>query len=365
MQQYLNIQDPSDPNAPLLRDAIAVAAREATSGGGAFAFASQAGVELLLNDEDIQALLANGQFHLIVGTDEITDERALDTLASSAATYPNFRVQAFYNSSAPTPLFHPKFVWFRQADGVLTCIVGSGNLTGKGLAGNWEAFTVSAVSGADAIAVEETWKAWVERYPVALRALNDIDVRMRARQNSRRNQSRQTARLDVDDLGTEPTGNSVLIAEIPNNNLRWHQANVTQKLFLDYFEASLDQQINRQNKLVLWPVDSTGQRGPAEVRPPVRVASVNFRVELGAHAGAPYPPGDNRPIGVFAKIGKRQFNYRLLMPNEADYATVNARLRQLVPLVPGPRRLMRRSLLTWPDLHDLLPNFPSSGNAGE
>lgn len=358
----LHIQDPTDPESPLLRDVLVSAAIGASSGGGTFAFASRGGVSLLFNDQDMQAFLVAGQFRLVVGVDEITDEAALSCLSDIVQGYPNLRVDVFYNAQRPALLFHPKFAWFRRPGGHLTCIVGSGNLTEKGLTKNWEAFTVSPTANAAANEIEATWNAWLASHAGDLRALDDADVRVRANENTRRNRQRRLRPLGADDPSPLPIEMPVLLAEIPGPQ-RWTQANVDKTTFLGYFDASLDQETNRRNKLNLWPIDAGGVRGNVEVRPPIVVASRNFRVELGAASGIQYPPGDARPIAVFVKLGTRNFNYRLLMPGGVGYEAVRARLHELVPVVQAAR--MRRVRISVRQLAELLPNFPSSGGTGE
>ena len=62
--------------------------------------------------------------------------------------------------------------------------------------------------------------------------------------------------------------------------------------------------------------------GDPEVRPSVDVKSRNYRIELGLASGLDYPE-NGRPIGLFLRIGLRQFRYRLLMPDDAMYGDVH------------------------------------------
>jgi hypothetical protein len=52
------IQDPAWPDSSYLLEEILIASQGATSGAGAFAFASEAGIKLLFHDSDFQKFLS-------------------------------------------------------------------------------------------------------------------------------------------------------------------------------------------------------------------------------------------------------------------------------------------------------------------
>src|SRR4051812_33843494 len=102
----IRLQDPgSEQPVYLLEDLIAVA-REASSGAGAFAFASRDGARLLLRDADFQAFLQRGALDLVVGIDAITNVPAIGELAALADASPNLTVRVFVHDREA--LFHPK-----------------------------------------------------------------------------------------------------------------------------------------------------------------------------------------------------------------------------------------------------------------
>jgi hypothetical protein len=135
----LHLQDPAQAGKTLL-DAIAHAGDHAERGGGIFAFASARGVAMLLDDPVLGQLTKTGEFELVVGTDAVTDERALAALQDRmTASHPGLRARVLVHD-LPI-LFHPKLCWFVRGER-LTLLVGSGNLTPGGLATNLEAFIV-------------------------------------------------------------------------------------------------------------------------------------------------------------------------------------------------------------------------------
>ena len=58
------------------------------------------------------------------------------------------------------------------------------------------------------------------------------------------------------------------------------------------------------------------------MRQSVSVESHNYRFELDAAKGVVYPNGQERPIGVFAKVSDRDFLYEIVMPDNQVYQQV-------------------------------------------
>jgi HKD family nuclease len=153
----LHLQDPLDPNAPFLQEKLLEACAGASRGGGAFAFVTKSGVDLLLNDIAFKAFSSKGHFDLVVGIDDVTNPRALASLRQLADEVETLQIRAFYHEQ-PNTTFHPKFCWFRHKN-TAVLITGSGNLTGRAMRGNWEAFTITELHEKDAIALESHWTA--------------------------------------------------------------------------------------------------------------------------------------------------------------------------------------------------------------
>lgn len=352
----LHIQDPTDPQAPFLHERILELCKGALRGAGAFAFVTRAGVDLLLKDEVFRAFATRGRFDLIVGVDDVTNLRALAALQEASRDLPGLRVRVFYHDLAGA-LFHPKFCWFRhKSRGFL--LVGSGNLTARALRGNWEAFAIEQLEPSFANDLEAQWEQWVLLHTDRLRPLDDVEVQARAALNvlQRRAVGPAPAGLEAEgaargELAPEPTFlREVLVAEIPRAASRWNQANFDLNTFRNFFGA----QPGTVRRIVLQHVDATGALGPLEPRPSVSVRSRNFRFELEAAAGLPYPNA-GRPIAVFVRIAPRTFRYRLLMPSDPHHAILDA---FLVRMWIGRPDRMRRVITNTDAIQQAWPDSP-------
>lgn len=310
------IQDPEWPDSRYLLEEILVAAKGASSGIGAFAFASAAGINLLLKDSAFVKFLSKAPFELIVGIDAITDTGALDALSANVALHRNLTTRVFFGS-LPGSTFHPKMCWFRQSSRG-TCLVGSGNLTSGGLRGNYEAFSVSTLSRNEMRKSDELWQSWLLFHASKLLPLDDPKVRKKAKENANNNRSLAKVQRDILVEGRngslsvgrpKSSGAEVLIAEIPRSGPRWNQANFDLHTFNTYFGATP----GKTQRIILTHIDPHGIQGPQEVRPSVSVKSHNYRFELNAAANLDYPT-EGRPIAVFVKVATRTFRYRLLLP---------------------------------------------------
>ena len=139
------IQDPTYENSEYLHEALIASCVGAISGGGAYAFASRDGIKLLMEDDNFKEFLNNGSFTLIVGMDDITNVYAIDMLKRMKEKYGNnLTIKAYiHNSKGST--FHPKYSWFETKDGGIL-VIGSGNLTQRGLRQNREAYAIERLS---------------------------------------------------------------------------------------------------------------------------------------------------------------------------------------------------------------------------
>ncbi|MEH7547756.1 phospholipase D family protein [Neobacillus vireti] len=371
------------------------------AGAGVFAFATSGGASLLFEDQVFKDFLSNNHFTLIVGVDDITNTKALNKLRELRDLYqPNLEVKVFCHNDRGS-LFHPKFIWFK-IDGELRLITGSGNLTEKGLRRNREAFTINIYKDTAARAVEEYWDLWISENNSNLLDLDDEKVIRKAARNAER--FVRTRRLETElegdeeentspDTANEPsdleptdtiagenlpegvlvnTPNAtgiletedyeawtiednpeVLVAEIPNNNVRWKQANFNVAVFERFFGGIAGGHVER--RILLRHVGNTGLLEELEVRPTVSVKSKNYRIELNAATGLDYPKGDDRPIGIFIKVATRSFLYSLVMPGDVIYNEVLDYLNDCEPRA-GIR--MRRYLT---NVEELRANCPSLG----
>ena len=134
----------------------------------------------------------------------------------------------------------------------------------------------------------------------------------------------------------------MLVAEIPSSNNRWKQANFHRDDYVNFFGATP----GVARLVVFRHVKANGTMAEYERdRHAITVKSRNFRFELAAAAGVPYPdPERGRPIGVFIRVGTRAFFYRLLLPGDGEYGVVSDLLTRRAgpPKITHDRRLRRR-----------------------
>lgn len=370
----LQIQNPLNVSSPSLHEALISACTGATYGGGAFAFVTSGGVNLYLGDEAFENFISEGSFDLVVGIDEITNLNALRTLQTQITNAANLNVHVFAHDLTQST-FHPKFCWFKKNSGGIL-VIGSGNLTVKGLRKNWEGFSVLQLSEDEINQVEETWNQWKASCGDILKPLDDDDVRLRAEQNiirrristiigtesqeeeievgaeaelSPQQQEEDEHIEDISPWNIQET-NTVLIAEIPAGGSRWNQANFNQQSFEDFFGGTI---WDNSYRILLREVNDDGDLLEIENRQAVSVQSSNWRFELGAASGLSYPD-NGRPTGVFVRVGIRMFLYILIMPDSAFYEEITALLDNRWN---GPINRMRRITLPISQLRQSCPNL--------
>ena len=373
----LFIQDPSYKNSMYLHETLLSECINSIKGGGAYAFATKDGINMLLTDENFKIFLTKGVYTLIVGTDDITNEHAVNALIELKQKYGKHLVVKAYIHKNKGSTFHPKFSWFQKKDGG-SLVLGSGNLTQKGLRHNREAYSVIQHTTDEMEKVVAEWEEWYTHSAPFLFDIDDPIVMIRAKQNTEQTRAVSEAKASVrkeiahsqanDELASvyenqpqdpkrvkiatpKKTSNisvkkeqevlttqvvitdedvdidasywsitdesDVLIAEIPKSGDRWKQANFDKNTFENYFGATCGE--NGAYRILLKSVNLDGSMCETEIRPSVSVASQNYRFELEAANGLSYPSGSNRPIAVFARVSQRDFIYTLLMPGSTGY----------------------------------------------
>ena len=329
------MQDPTIPYSYSLHEALLQACVGAESGGGAYAFVSQDGVKLLLGDEAFRSFVESGTFKLVVGIDEITNENALRKLRELRDMYRGLDIVAFLHDVRGA-LFHPKFTWFKNRRGGML-IVGSGNLTARGLRRNWEAFSTVQLDKREMKQIEADWDGWIAHQGRYLKSIDDEAVLEKARSNLRHRAVRgleEEPQRELVQVVRQPLKegeviedieawdftnlNDVLVAEIPRSGDRWNQANFDVGTFKEFFGATPG---DNSQRILLRHVKNDGSFSDIESRPSVSVKSHNYRFELEAAAGLDYPTG-GRPIGVFIRVSSRMFLYLIAMPSDDYYPTI-------------------------------------------
>ena len=401
------IQDPSYKNSKYIHETLLSECIGGCSGAGMYAFATKDGIELFMEDENFKKFIQKSTFLLIVGMDDITNVRAIETLKELQSKYgKNLKVKAYIHNSRKST-FHPKLSWFKKDNGGVL-ILGSGNLTQQGLRQNREAFTVTECDEEAMDKVVKEWNQWLQHSEPFLFDISEDIVMERAKQNitklkavyevqkttsgkssvasysalaelfknqpkdkkfdKRKDESEvKTTKLvqdkvkvdyviedeiDVDleywytDLESE-----VLLAEIPKNGSRMSQVNFDKKSFEEFFGATCGE--NGSYRILFRNVNVDGSLEKIEVRQSVSVESHNYRFELDAAKGVVYPNGEERPIGVFAKVSDRDFLYEIVMPDNQVYQQVVSVMSSKQPDSRALRRLTYICSEIYKDTSDL------------
>jgi hypothetical protein len=326
----LHLQEPGLGPESLLTQLIGLVER-ATGGGGIFAWASAGGVRALLEHQSFGEMLERGPFKLVVGTDTITSQAALDALQALTERHANLTVRAFLHASAA--LFHPKFAWFRLPEG-LALVVGSGNLTPSGMQGNWEIYTVNVLGADEQAAVEHQLSAWFGEHESELLDLTDLQVVARVAVN--RADERTLLRGRV--LGSRAPEAHEVVVEEPVAALvaepvfaagRAGQANFQRPVFTGFFGARPDEDSYHVFHRVLQDGSISETR---TVKAVTSSRSRNFRFELAT------PTDIGRaetgyPITVFLRLPSGEFLYQLVEPGEAGFDELD----QLLETEVGPQ----------------------------
>jgi len=303
---------------------------------------------MLTSDKNFQKFLKMSEFVMVVGLDAITDTNALDALRTLRDKYPNFKPKLFLHHMSGS-CFHPKTIWFRTAEGG-AAITGSGNLTAGGLESNWEALAIEGLTTAEIDQVEEKWDLWITFHKNQLVDLDNENARAKAKANRiQRTRIKKALKLPegpesdawadaaedvVESAIQDLMVNPVLIAEVPRSGNRWKQVNFDVKTYQDFFGVTLGKGKDVEFHHVL----DDGTLGPTENRHAVAVKSRNYRFEIGAAQGRPYPKSGH-PIVVFEKVTDSRFNYVLLMPPSPEYQLIQKYLNDNYSKSRGKRRV--------------------------
>ena len=199
------IQDPTYYKSAYLHEALISSCVGGVAGGGAYAFASKDGIELLIEDDNFKQFLKTGQYTLIVGMDDITNIYSVETLKRMQEKYAGHLIIKAYIHNSKGSTFHPKYSWFAQPDGG-TLVIGSGNLTQKGLRQNREAYAIERMTTEETTNVVNEWNEWLNHSKPFLFDLDEDIVNAYAEQNTERMraiigiQKQKGTKADVDRL---------------------------------------------------------------------------------------------------------------------------------------------------------------------
>ncbi len=379
----LMIQDPTYAASMRLGEALIDACNKGQDGAGAFAFAEENGIDLFLGDPDFSNYIKTNNYELVVGTDSITDPKAVARLRAYCKLYNNLTIYGYVHDSQKY-LFHPKLTWFETGSGGLS-IIGSGNLTERGLYHNVEMYSYNALSNTDFANLKKNWQDWLDysidnnfifdiNDPIIDYAVNLSAVKKAKSYSAPKSSTGKATTPDpslvalyktqpkttsvrkaitppipkkakpkksttiiatpippvtpvivaptINPVWTVSSTDRVLVAEVPKASARWKQINFDKASFQNYFGATPGGTAGTY-RILLKSVDPAGVLGTTEPRPSVSVASHNWRFEISAANGLSYPTGGNRPYVVFCEASTRSFIYELLMPGNARYNEVD------------------------------------------
>lgn len=382
----LMIQDPTYVASMRLGEALIDACNNGQDGAGAFAFAEENGIDLFLGDSDFSKYIKTYKYKLVVGTDSITDSKAVARLRAYCKRYPNLTVYGYVHDSKKY-LFHPKIVWFKTASGGLS-IVGSGNLTERGMYYNIEMYSYNELNDTEFAKLKSNWQDWLE-YSIdnnlifdindliidhavnlsaakkakaftmtkssgekkiapdsSLLALYNVQPKLTslhkpssipAHRKGKTEPQKSTSIIPIPIPAVKPVivpstispiwtvsdTDRILVAEVPKASARWKQINFNKASFQNYFGATPGG-TRGTYRILLKSVNSAGELGATESRPSVSVASHNWRFEISAANGLLYPSGANRPYVIFSEASTRSFLYELLMPGDSRYSEVDS-----------------------------------------
>lgn len=354
------------------------ASNNAIKGSGAFGFVTRDGLKITIEDPQFISFLKLYPFLLIVGVDEITNRKALERLSELQVSYPNLTVRVYFKPSSYT-IFHPKAYWFQKSNGgVLNA--SSSNMTFKGLRKNTEIGLPIDVDKETIQRVENEWNTWLDKSEDYLWDLNAEKIIEQAKINEEKFKRKGKGKgkpvttpeqntvpeeviiedetdetfIDNNDLEVWSFNDTslALVAEIPESGDRWKQANFSKEVFNNFFGVVLGAGV--PYTILLRNVSRSGNLESIESRPQVSVKSQNYRFELSAASGIPYPE-DGAPIGIFIRVAVRTFIYCLVFPEEASYQMIYEFLNNNYK---GAARTKKRVMTTCNQIEDIINNLP-------
>lgn len=362
------------------------------------AFASYSGVSAL-TPYILKAKGTGGSIKVILGVDQKgTSKEALEEVLL-------WGVDAKIYHADSSNIFHPKVYLFENRD-IFTLIVGSNNLTTRGLVQNIEcSLLIKDTRDANSVhsAFYTYWKGILDGsekklYPITKELIDRLltdkvisteEVRSRQFDNGSdekesfedrqikfnkasiqkfptgfvpkrlakikkvitSNKSKQVLKDTIIDE-TLPVGEEVLIAEI-GGGPRWKQVNFPINIFKNFFGAERG---NNRYTIELFNIAKDGTLGDVEIRQAVTVASNNFRFEINcAETNLAYPSKINRPIGIFVKLDSSKFLYQVLMPEDEPYIRIKGYLDR--EHFDGRKGELKRKIVHIEAIHALYPSL--------
>lgn len=365
MKYELRIQDPTEPPRSPLFDVIVGLVQEGPVVAGRlfFGFLTGSGMDALLAVPAVATTLRSAELDILVGLDAVTDRAGLQRLKAIEAENPQLQVRVIKNTTGV--LVHPKMLLFRYADGSGVVVIGSNNLSGNGLNGNVEGYSVYRYETGEEPDLSD-WDDFVTRWGPLLSPIDD-DSLERARRNERRiARIRRAARAKASGGGAvkeavvtdgqvveappEESGvpELMLAIQLPASD-RWSQVQISKPISREFFH--FDPGVDGPPVLYL---REQGRAEPEPARPMLYLPksdTVRFEVAAARRAGA-YPT-DGRPVALLRRESAEQARYRyvFLMPGDAGHEEMVHLTEEEFHGRGLPRVVLARNLvlIAWPE----------------
>lgn len=235
-----------------------------------------------------------------------------------------------------------------------TWVIGSGNLTPRGLRDSFEVFSVLEGKSSALVRVRRPFEKFLADHADDIREIDAAALARAAKNKPTRPVRDIEPPIDhpVQRLKQSPSRmvgmlDRVLIAELPRGGARWQQANFDGETVQSFFGIQPTPRARRQ-ELFFNEVDRSGNAVSEEVRRFTYTRSKNWRVQLAARNGETYPDR-GRPIAAFREVKPRHFVYQLLLPGEQGYKSLKSILDK------HEDGEIRRYLTTVKELRSALP----------
>ncbi|QHI71742.1 phospholipase D family protein [Aminipila terrae] len=316
------IQDPRCENGQLLNEALLEACENALYGAGTYAFVSADGIDLLMNNHTFENFMKRGLYHLIIGMDDITNIRTLAALQRYCGQFPNLRADAFIHHTTGST-FHPKYSWFKYEKGG-ALVLGSGNLTAKGLRRNTEAFVVQKLNEEEILSVEKKWYDWINCSKGCIKALQDPEVILKAGENMKEIAQDTKTGIWTDEQAVwrlDPDS-EIFIWEMESQS---YENTNPYKMKIDILTGNtfFGTEYCPDRKIIIRRVSSQGLIDNIESMNIHFTSDKIYQVELPFYQ----TEAKGNAFVIFARICARTFLYTLIQPEERGYRQLQKQLR--------------------------------------
>lgn len=364
MEYELRVQDPTDPpRSPLFDELVAIVRKgQVVRIRAFFGFLTGSGLDALLSHRDVESVLLSCEVAVLVGLDAVTDRPGLERLLEVAEQNPQFKPLVIQNTAGV--LIHPKMLVAEYDDGRAVAVVGSNNLTAKGLRRNVEGYTIARFEPGERLDLSD-WDAFIQRWDGLITEIDDAALQaaeqnmstLRGLQTAARSstQPHPHATLVVSDghvheassvPGIQNDQEPLLVAQIPKARDRWSQVHYSTEVIQNYFQAT------EGTHVFLREYSSSHVEKRRVILSPV---NKNFKIELGAARMAGSYPPKGRPVVVLRRESSRyrQHRYVLLMPGDQGHTSMTTLAKEAFV---GRRNQVSRVIVpvsrvfaAWPD----------------